>query len=148
MDNGIITNSFIPKKIRIRLKEGNQSGNYYLSTTETEVNNISLILFSVFILIISNTFVILQPDIFIHQSLTQMKKLYFIAFFLFIAATSGFAQSNLWGMTSSGGAEFGTIFKTDADGSNLTTETEFMPGNPGMNPFYSKLCVASNGKYY
>ncbi len=77
-----------------------------------------------------------------------MKKLYFISILLFTAINSTYSQSNLWGMTSAGGKEFGTIFKTDADGSNLVTEENFMPGFPGVYPFYSGLCAATNGKFY
>lgn len=56
------------------------------------------------------------------------------------------AQSQLWGMTSSGGEGFGTIFKTDGNGNNHQVMETFSPAIDGMHPVGNKLCEMPNGK--
>jgi len=70
-----------------------------------------------------------------------------IAFFQM--ATLAFGQQlNFYGTTSEGGEyNLGTIFKTDTNGGNLTTLYSARDKD-GKQPLNSKLCLASNGKYY
>ena len=73
--------------------------------------------------------------------------------FTFLAAillvSSSYAQTEFWGMTSQGGTTSGgTIFKTDNSGNNQSVVHNFLLENEGANPFYTKLCQASNGKLY
>jgi len=68
---------------------------------------------------------------------------------LIFFSTCIFAQKyEMWGMTSEGG-EFGagTIYKTDSFGNNLTNVHSF-EFNKGEEPYYSKICEATNGKFY
>jgi uncharacterized repeat protein (TIGR03803 family) len=53
-----------------------------------------------------------------------------------------------WGMTSTGGASnFGTIFKTDTAGMNLSVRYSFLCTEPGAL-IYGDMVQAANGKYY
>ena len=77
-----------------------------------------------------------------HQLLSL---LIFGSFSIFVSIAQ---QSSLWGTTSEGGSsDIGTIFKTDTNGNNFTPVYSFAKVN-GKQPHYSKLCEASNGKYY
>jgi uncharacterized repeat protein (TIGR03803 family) len=88
---------------------------------------------------------IIQPPI--------MKKKYHLSLLLlyFILSLSNhclYAQGQLWGMTSSGGASaYGVIFKTNADGTNYTVAYNFGPSLQGVNP-HGNLSLADNGKLY
>lgn len=54
----------------------------------------------------------------------------------------------MWGMTSEGGKYgAGAIYKTDSFGNNLTNVHSF-EFNKGEEPYYSKICKATNGKFY
>ncbi len=56
-------------------------------------------------------------------------------------------ETDLWGMTRSGGDGYGIIFKTDMNGENI--ETQYCFGeNPGKYPEHTQLCEANNGKLY
>lgn len=56
-------------------------------------------------------------------------------------------ETDLWGMTRSGGDGYGVIFKTDMNGENI--ETQYCFGeNPGKYPEHTHLCEATNGKLY
>jgi len=79
-----------------------------------------------------------------------MKKLYTILFaFVSFFVLSGNLQAQVfWGMGNSGGASnFGTIFKTDTAGTNLTVKYSFLCTEPGAQ-IYGDLVQAANGKYY
>ena len=56
-------------------------------------------------------------------------------------------QTEIWDMTNLGGNGSGVIFKTDSNGDNQTVEYMF-GDNPGINPQYTRLCEAANGKLY
>lgn len=78
----------------------------------------------------------------IHQVLAL---LIFGTFSVFVSLAQ---QSSFWGTTSEGGSsDIGTIFKIDTNGNNFTPVYSFAEVN-GKQPHYSKLCEASNGKYY
>jgi uncharacterized repeat protein (TIGR03803 family) len=75
------------------------------------------------------------------------QQLLLILFVLFGISTLN-AQTSYYGMTSSGGASgVGTIFKTDATGSNLQTVFDFNYHHAGRTP-KSVFTQASNGKIY
>lgn len=76
-----------------------------------------------------------------------MKKLLLVISCLFIVLTYN-AQTELWGMTSSGGQyDAGTIFKTDGSGNNLSIEHSFYKIEGGGS-YYTNLTQAGNGKLY
>ncbi|HMI78923.1 MAG TPA: choice-of-anchor tandem repeat GloVer-containing protein [Ferruginibacter sp.] len=76
-----------------------------------------------------------------------MKRLLFILSLLFISST-GYTQTELWGMTSGGGTSgAGTIFKTDASGNNQAVKYNFLFSD-GEYPVYGKLIQATNGLFY
>lgn len=65
-----------------------------------------------------------------------------------MACLGGYAQSELWGVTTSGGTNnSGTIFKTDGSGNNQTIEYSFVR-TEAENPWYTNLIELPNGKMY
>ncbi len=59
------------------------------------------------------------------------------------------AQNNMYGMTPEGGINsHGIIFKVDSNGNNQTLVHKFQPNYEGVISRKSKLCLASNGKFY
>src|SRR5690349_9376439 len=71
-----------------------------------------------------------------------------IAFFaVFISFTAHAQQSKLWGTTSSGGGEFGTIFSILKGGTAVNDQYN-LPGIPGALPEYTTLIQGSDGKLY
>jgi uncharacterized repeat protein (TIGR03803 family) len=77
------------------------------------------------------------------------KKLLFLSIVLALFLSNAKAQGpELWGMTYLGGDyNAGTIFKTDIDGNNQSVEHSLYKYE-GMDPYYTHLCEASNGKLY
>lgn len=79
-----------------------------------------------------------------------MKKIYIELFTLVIClclSTYTKSQSEIMGVTASGGSGLGTIFSLPT-GSNGIASQYVLPGNPGLNPQYTKLVQAGNGKLY
>jgi uncharacterized repeat protein (TIGR03803 family) len=77
----------------------------------------------------------------------KMKKLLF-TIAVVISTLSSFAQTQLYGTTSYGGANsLGAIFKTDGSGDNVTVQHSFVDGEPGY-PLYSKMVQTSDGMFY
>lgn len=56
-------------------------------------------------------------------------------------------QSELWGMTQTGGDGGGVLFKTEGNGLNQQILTTFIE-SPGRSPIHGHLCQAANGKFY
>ncbi len=79
-----------------------------------------------------------------------MKKLLTILVLALISIVYTNAQTpEFWGMTGYGGSNnVGTIFKTDGTGDNLAVIQSFKKIYPGAEPVNTKLCKASNGKFY
>jgi uncharacterized repeat protein (TIGR03803 family) len=68
--------------------------------------------------------------------------------FFIITCFGGYAQSELWGVTMSGGVNnAGTIFKTDGSGNNQTIEHGFIK-TEAESPWYTNLLELPNGKLY
>lgn len=78
-----------------------------------------------------------------------MKKIYLTIVLSVILGASNFykAQSEIWGMNSSGGNGLGTIYGLPTGNTAITTQYS-LTGNPGSNPQYIKLAEAPNGKLY
>lgn len=79
-----------------------------------------------------------------------MKKIYSQLFVLAICLfLSNYikAQSEIMGVTPSGGSGLGTIFSLPT-GSNGIASQHVLPGSPGLNPQYTRMVQASNGKLY
>jgi uncharacterized repeat protein (TIGR03803 family) len=71
---------------------------------------------------------------------------FFICAFIFGQLQSQ-AQPTLFGMTSAGGNQFGSIFGIPTGGTSLSSQYIF-EGISGQNPRYSNLIQALNGKLY
>jgi uncharacterized repeat protein (TIGR03803 family) len=70
-----------------------------------------------------------------------------LVFFGLLSFTYSHSQAKLWGMTKYGGADnFGVIFSTDADGTNLIKHFDFV-GNSARYP-NGNLTLADNGLLY
>lgn len=78
-----------------------------------------------------------------------MKKILLYLFSILVFTnTKSQIPGELWGMTSGGGsANFGTIFKTDINGSNFLVQENFGT-KYGTLPDYSQFLVTTNGKMY
>ena len=76
-----------------------------------------------------------------------MKKIHLLVLVQLLSSFS-FSQTELWGLTFSGGQGFGTIFKTDGNGNNFQMMYDFDPCVSLRHPYYSQLCKANNGKLY
>src|SRR6187401_2061002 len=57
------------------------------------------------------------------------------------------AQPYLYGLTSQGGNDFGTLFKYSA-GATSMTNVYALQGNSGANPVYTQMVEAPNGLLY
>ena len=68
----------------------------------------------------------------------------------FFSLSNVHAQGKLWGMTSQGGSDgIGIIFKTNADGSGQTVQSEFNVTSPAKGALPNgSLIQAANGKLY
>lgn len=73
------------------------------------------------------------------------KSIFTIFYFLLFAYLS--AQPKLIGVTSNGGNEFGTIYKTDENGNNLNN-IHLFDGISGANPRYTQLTTIGNQTLY
>ena len=75
-----------------------------------------------------------------------MKK-FLLTLILFFSCIVFVESQSLYGITFGGGENGGgTINKFDRFTNNLTVQQSFQ--NPGINPYYSSLTLASNGKFY
>jgi uncharacterized repeat protein (TIGR03803 family) len=70
-----------------------------------------------------------------------------LTFIFFLIVVSLSAQPGLIGVTSNGGNEFGTLFKTDNNGNNLNN-IHLFDGISGANPRYTQLTYVGNHKLY
>jgi uncharacterized repeat protein (TIGR03803 family) len=75
-----------------------------------------------------------------------LKKL-ILTFIFFLIVVSLSAQPGLIGVTSNGGNEFGTLFKTDDKGNNLNN-IHLFDGISGANPRYTQLTYVGNHTLY
>lgn len=77
-----------------------------------------------------------------------MKRIYtLLALFSLISVGSLRAQSELWGVTTTGGDGFGVLFSMPT-GSTSPSYTRNFAGAAGSSPQHTKLIQASNGKIY
>jgi uncharacterized repeat protein (TIGR03803 family) len=84
-----------------------------------------------------------------HLVPSHMKKIY-LTFLVLITYSQSLlrAQSELWGVTSTGGTgSVGVLFGMPTGSTGISTQYNFT-GNPGGGPQYTKLLQASNGKLY
>ncbi len=78
-----------------------------------------------------------------------MKKTFlFIISVAFLSSVKAQAPTELWGITEKGGYGYGTVFKTDNNGNNLTVTDAFKAPIAGKYPPEGRFCEASNGKLY
>jgi hypothetical protein len=70
-----------------------------------------------------------------------------LTFIFFLIVVSLSAQPGLIGVTSNGGNEFGTLFKTDNNGNNLNN-IHLFDGISGANPRYTQLTYVGNHTLY
>jgi uncharacterized repeat protein (TIGR03803 family) len=78
-----------------------------------------------------------------------MKKiLLFILLSTGIIAVKAQHSTEFWGLTEKGGLGFGTIFKTDNNGTNQQIAHRFDAATAGRNPDRNRFCEAANGKLY
>ncbi|MBL7931782.1 MAG: T9SS type A sorting domain-containing protein [Bacteroidia bacterium] len=79
-----------------------------------------------------------------------MKKIYAQLFALVVClCLSSYtkSQSEIMGVTASGGSGLGTIFSLPTGSTGIASQY-VLPGSPGLSPQYTKLLQASNGKLY
>ena len=75
-------------------------------------------------------------------------KAVFLGLFIILSQQQiSYAQPTLFGMTSEGGMQFGSIFGIPTGGTSLTKQYNF-EGIPGKYPQHTKLTQSSNGKLY
>jgi uncharacterized repeat protein (TIGR03803 family) len=75
-----------------------------------------------------------------------MKKLYLALITLACFNHSGYGQSELWGMTTTGGGAYGTIYGLPTGSTGIATQYTFT-GYQGSSPQHTKLALVS-GKMY
>lgn len=84
----------------------------------------------------------------IHLTILRKNFLTVLCSLIFVVSPYiGYSQLGLIGITKSGGQEFGTIFKTDMKGDQLSVVHEF-EGNSGSYPYFSTLVEVDSGLLY